>query len=226
MDHIITSSLPSTACPFITVDISTSAEALDLPSNTPFTITLTLTLHHRMAVTFRRECSDLFSKPLFRHGLTFTNTTTGRLVNRTKRSSCAFGGRIERLPTEGNKAEWTTLFSEEPYLLEVSIKPVDGFRVKWPFLANFEEGGIYEIGLSDQAGIRVWIEGSLEEILAMRTANSIPQERFDFVIDFHVRETTTFEVKGPDLDGSLECPMFAKKKKKLMDRDSEDNVTR
>ncbi|KAH7337909.1 hypothetical protein BKA66DRAFT_577433 [Pyrenochaeta sp. MPI-SDFR-AT-0127] len=195
----------STVPQLISICISTSAHTLDLSLDTPFTITLNLTLQSTTPITFNKRSSSLFDKTLSRQGLTFTNISTGKLVPRAKIYVSYLSS--DGLPREEDKEEWVTLFPDQDYVLETTFKPLDGDTSKWPKVAGFKDGQIYEIGVSEEAGVRTWIEGGLEDILEMRKSNLIPNVRKQ-AIGFEVRETKIFEVKRPDLDGSLNWPII------------------
>lgn len=64
---------------------------------------------------------------------------------------------------------------------------------------------MYEISVSEEARIKNWFEGELEEILRLRSLNVIPTVNSDLA-DFEMKETKKFEVKRPDADGSLDWP--------------------
>lgn len=89
---------------------------------------------------------------------------------------------------------------------------MSGDTSKWPKVAGFKDGQIYEIGVSKEAGVQEWIKGSIEEILEMRKSNLTPNVEKQ-AIGFEVRETKNFEVKRPDPDGSLNWPVSFRKSK-------------
>jgi hypothetical protein len=64
------------------------------------------------------------------------------------------------------------------------------------------DGELYTIGISDEARVRWWMEGDLNEILESRKQGLKLSFRGE-VIDFEVKETTSSQVKRPDSDGSL-----------------------
>ena len=77
--------------------------------------------------------------------------------------------------------------------------------LKWPLVHKLLDGEVYEISVSDEARIGRRMVGDLREILDSRMSNLTPTVK-DEVIEFEVKETTRFEVKRPDRDGSLNWP--------------------
>ena len=212
--------------PTISVYISTAAPTFDLSLFTPFAIRTVLTLHHDKPITFRKLDTPLFDRLLRNPGLNFTSTRTGKVVN-SPGSLCKWrvGMDEDNLPTEANRDEWMTLFPEQflnaedafkpmltgPSISEMAAARLKSFQepqkesMKWPFMHGFKDGEVYRIGVSDGAGVRDWVVGSLAEILELRMLGSTLTVE-DEAIEFEVRETRTFEVRRPDQDGSLNWP--------------------
>lgn len=75
---------------------------------------------------------------------------------------------------------------------------------RWPFTHGFCDGATYECGISDQAVISEWLEGSKEEILAARCAGSWPEDENQVVpvqqeaIHYNVVKTAQFLVRRDD----------------------------
>ena len=189
-------------------------------------MSIVLTLHHYEPITFRNRDTPLFDRPLSNPGLIFTNTRTGKVIAGAG-SLCKWRLDMgeDNLPTEANRGAWTTLFPEQSQSVETAFTPMltetptpemsaaEMKRVqeqqvrtmKWSFLHWFEDGEVYQIGVSDGAGVREWIVGSLGDILETRKSGSMPTVRNE-VIEFEVRETRSFEMKRLDRDGSLNWP--------------------
>lgn len=68
-----------------------------------------------------------------------------------------------------------------------------------------KDGETYEVGVSEAAGVRGWMEGTLGELLEMRKAGRKPEVREE-VIRYVVEEGARFEVRRPDEDGELDWP--------------------
>ena len=131
----------------------------------------------------------------------------------------------DNLPTEANRDEWMTLFPEQsqnaedafaPMLTGPSISEMAAARLKrfqepqrksmkWPFMHGFEDGEVYQIGVSDGAGVRDWVVGSLAEILELRMLGSTLTVENE-AIEFEVRETESFAMRRPDRGDSLNWP--------------------
>jgi hypothetical protein len=219
-------SQPSPALPSIAVRISVSSSALDLSLNTSFKITIVSTFHGTHAITFRERETPLLLGPLYKQGLTFTNTRNSAKVPRPALRCALYSSSNDGgLPTAQNKDSWITLLPEQSHVREAIIEPMlcgapipsmsaaEMMRIqeqqtktlKWPWIMGFEDGQTYEIGISEGTGVNEWIKGSLEEILDIRKSNLTPSVEKE-VIRFELRETTSFAVKRPDRDGSLSWP--------------------
>jgi hypothetical protein len=125
------------------------------------------------------------------------------------------------LPVEAYKKDWLTLFPDQPYTLDASIKQCGGeggrmrtlaeqesglegrpTSLKWPMVHQLLDGETFEIRLNDGARVKRWIEGTLEEILHPSTESKTPVH-VEQLIDFEVKSTARCVVKRPDPDGSL-----------------------
>lgn len=91
-------------------------------------------------------------------------------------------------------------------LAELKSGPNEMFvALKWPIVHRLLDGEVYEIKVSDEARVKMWIEGDLGDILEFSTEGR-PPILLDEEIKFEVKDTTRFEVKRPDRDGSLNWP--------------------
>jgi hypothetical protein len=219
----IDSSQSPSMLPSISICISTPSPKFDLSLDTPFTITVTLTLHHHQSITFQPRDAPFFISPLGDPGLVFTNISTGEKDIGSKSYAHYLSSGDGGLPTEANRESWLTLLPGQPHTLDASIKPMGGkfrFRtiaemesgsevefttLKWPMVHRLLDGEMFDISVSEEARIRRWFVGELEEILNSRRSNMMPTVRNE-VIEYELKETTKFKVKRPDRDGSLNWP--------------------
>jgi hypothetical protein len=207
--------------PLIFVDISTQIPTFDLSINTPFVISVILTLHHHRPITFRKRDTLFFKYPLGSPGLEFTNIRTNETQIGMRINECYIGSSDGDLPEEANKGDWITLLPDQPYTLDTSIKQIGGGKwrmktlmerasgsdenptsLKWPMVHRLLDGETFEIQINDGARVKRWIEGTLEEILGWSAEGRTPI-LVEKAIDFEIKNTARFDVKRPDLDGSL-----------------------
>lgn len=214
--------------PSIEVHIATSSSTLDLAHQNPWSIAITLSLHHTNPITFHNQDAVLFDgRLLYTGGLTFTNTLTHLPAPRNSIDICTFDGDDYHL-SETNKENFTTLYPGQQHTVSATLQPsittpfvhvtpemtVEAVREKqasskktwkWRHVEGLEDGQSYELGLSREARLNQWMEGSREEILAIEGGNASKRLRKD-VVDFRVVETATVNLKRPDRDGSLNWP--------------------
>jgi hypothetical protein len=67
-----------------------------------------------------------------------------------------------------------------------------------PMVHRLLDGEVFEIKVSDEACVRSWMEGDLDEILGWIREGRIPILRKD-TISIVVKGTTRFDVKRPDV---------------------------
>lgn len=128
------------------------------------------------------------------------------------------------MPTEQDKDSWATLVADEPHRLHITLKPqlagqpipktsveemkkvqAQQFKTRqWPLVRGLEDGQMDKIGIAEGAEVKEWLEGSLEEILGMEKAEKVRTVR-EGVIKFILGETTEFEMKRADTDGTMDC---------------------
>jgi hypothetical protein len=77
--------------------------------------------------------------------------------------------------------------------------------LKWPMVHKLLDGEMYTISVSQEARVKRWLVGALEDTLNLRKLGLTPTFRNE-VIDFGVKETTRVEVRRPNRDGSLNWP--------------------
>jgi hypothetical protein len=219
--------------PSIAVRITTSSLILDLSQQTPFTISLTFTLNHTHPITFAARLATLFDGNLLRAGgLTFTNTATGEPVQRNSRnlhyeSLSSNDNDEDATPSEQTKDRFVTLHPGQEHILHATLQPILSNPIfptqgltsqeivakqealpktwKWYNVAGMQDREVYEVGISEGAGIRVWMQGSVEGLVEMRRIGLTPEARRG-VVRFVVVEPTRFEMRRPDRDGSLDWP--------------------
>jgi hypothetical protein len=203
------------------VDISTQIPTFNLSINTPFVISVILTLHHHRPITFRKRDTLFFKYPLGSPGLEFTNVRTSETQIGMRINECYIGSSDGDLPEEANRKDWITLLPDQPYTLDTSIKQIGGGEwrmrtlmerasgsdenptsLKWPMVHRLLDGETFEIKINDGARVKRWIEGTLEEILEWSAEGRAPI-LVEKAIDFGVKNTARFDVKRPDSDGSL-----------------------
>ena len=76
---------------------------------------------------------------------------------------------------------------------------------KWPNVAGMQNGEVYQVGVSENAGVRSWMQGSVEALVEARRADGRPEVRRE-VVPFIVVESARFETRRLDTDGSLDWP--------------------
>lgn len=129
----------------------------------PFDIQIHLISRHQSPITFQDGDSPLFGGlVLYQEGLSFTNTATGKRVDRISRTACDFG-RYSQL-TKETIGHYTTLFPGQEHVISASIRPEKIYRhssapketngtpmegLKWQHAENLEDNAEYGIGLSD-----------------------------------------------------------------------------
>ncbi|KAF1844986.1 uncharacterized protein K460DRAFT_365903 [Cucurbitaria berberidis CBS 394.84] len=208
--------------PSIVVRLSTSSLVFDLSQPTPFTITLGLTLDYTAPITFRKIYTGLFDgKLLHEGGLTFTNAATGQHLPRNTIDICYRSDHEHCGPTWATRSDYVTLYPGREYVIERTINPVkvkflsagiNGEKgdtrhegLKWYGLWGFEDKARYQIGVSDAAVVKEWIEGSIWEILGWQILRGTPQMKRE-LIRYTVHDSGLFEIRRPDTDGSLNWP--------------------
>jgi hypothetical protein len=195
----------------ISVRATTTSSILDLAQQTPFTISLTLTLDHTHPITFDPRSKTLFNgNILYDEGLTFTNTATGGDVT---------------MPSEQAKSNFVTLHPGKEHMLHATLRPVlshgmfstQGLTAheivqkqseqrktwKWPNVSGMQDGEMYQVKVSNGAGVRSWIQGSVEALVEARRAGLRPEMRRQ-IVPFLMVESARFEMRRPDMDGSLD----------------------
>lgn len=216
--------------PSIDLRISTSSPLLDLTSENPFTITLDLFLNHTTPVTFPNSVSSLFNGTIFKKGgLSFCNVSTGDYAGRNITNICTDDSPI--ILQKGQEESFTTLHCGQKHTITASMErvkarvgnPLDPYAYgtvkefqialdrmptiwKWHCTGGLNNGTTYEIGVDDAACVQRWLEGTKEELLSKpineRNENSMIKE----AITVKVIQTSRFQVRRPDTDGSLDWP--------------------
>jgi hypothetical protein len=210
--------------PSISARVSTSASILDLSLDIPFTITVIVVLDSIEPITIHKPSTPLFRRLLYNDGLTFTNTKTGERTKRPKMAcSWEHGVELPRLPSDKDKDRWLTLVPEQPHQLQITLKPqlagqpipsttieemkrIQAQQIKtrqWPLVRSLEDGQTYKLGISEATEVQEWLKGSLGDILKMGKAEATRTVQVG-TIRFKLEETTSFEMKRPDNDGSMD----------------------
>lgn len=102
--------------PSISIRISTHIPTFDLSLNTPFMISVILTLHHHHPITFRKRDTRFFTHPLESTGLEFINIRTRETQAGMRIQLRYIGLNDDELPTVANREDWITLRPDQPYL--------------------------------------------------------------------------------------------------------------
>ncbi|KAF5500422.1 hypothetical protein CGCS363_v007370 [Colletotrichum siamense] len=209
--------------PHIAVRISASSDRLNMTEGIPLTFFIELTLHHSQPITWESHGWGItHGSTVFRDGgLTFRDTSTGQLVPRGHIDICVESG--DNQITEQNKGGWTTLYPGKPHVLEPKLEGTLGpqywpppqwtgeteeecrdrpHTVTWQFVRQFKDGKTYEVGISDEARIACYWNGTKEDFLSGRKTQSDATSRSG-PIEYKVDETVSFTVSRPDADGSL-----------------------
>jgi hypothetical protein len=206
--------------PTIAVKITTSSSTFDLYHTESLTISLALTLTHRRPITFLKRYTGLFDGKIFHTGgLTFTNTATGHESSRNRIDICYMGARDGI--SWATKSGYITLYPGQAHTIERDIDPMNSpnkraAREHWRSryisfldmsgLASFEYAQTYEVGVSEEAVVHGWFEGSISEILVWQMLGWTPEEKRE-VIGYTVVEAASFEVhrfKPDDIAVELE----------------------
>jgi hypothetical protein len=199
--------------PTIAVKITTSSSTFDLYQTVPLTIRLALTLTHNRPITFLKQYTGLFDGKIFhRGGLTFTNTTTGQEASRNTIDICYFSA--HEVISWATKSGYVTLYPGQAHIIERHIDPMNSpnlraSRERWGSryisilgmsgLASFENAQTYEVGISEEAVVHGWFEGSISEILVWQMLGWKPEEKRQR-IGYTVVETASFEVQRSEAD--------------------------
>jgi hypothetical protein len=213
----------------IAVRITTSSPVFDLSQQTPFTISLALTLTHIYPITFDPRFTTLFNgNLLYNDGLTFTSTATGELVPRNTRDICYMSSSDEdTTPSEQTKNNFITLHPGKEHVLHATLQPflshsmfhTQGLTAqeiaekqaelpktwKWRNVAGMQDGEVYQVGVSEHAGVRSWMRGSAEALVEVKRAGLMPEVRTE-VVPFMVVESARFKMRRPDTHESLDWP--------------------
>jgi hypothetical protein len=213
----------------VAVRITTSSPILDLSKQDPFTFTVSLTLNHTHPITFDKTATTFYGgKLLYEGGLQFMDTTTKQIVRRNTINICYMSSYDQDgTPTKSSKETFATLYPGKPSIIEATLKPfippaffsakdlTDEEIVtkqesqektwKWGNVGGFVDGSVYEVGFHEEVGLRLWLQGSVDGLLAVKELGLRPQIRRE-VIRFVIEENAKFEVRRPDKDGSLNWP--------------------
>jgi hypothetical protein len=199
--------------PTIAVKITTSSSTFDLYQTKPLTVRLALTLTHHRPITFPKRYTGLFDgKILHKGGLTFTNTATGQEASRNRIDICYMGA------SDGvfwaTRSGYVTLYPSKAHIIECDIDPMNSpnmraSREHWkcryiPLLdmvgiASFEDAQTYEVGVSEEAVVHGWFEGSISELLVWQMLRWKPEEKRE-KIGYTVVEAASFEVQRSGAD--------------------------
>ncbi|KAF4879767.1 hypothetical protein CGCSCA1_v001008 [Colletotrichum siamense] len=210
--------------PHISVRITASSDQLNMTDGIPLIFFIELTLHHSQPITWRSSRGGIFDdSTVFRgSGLTFKDTSTGQLVPRNSRLCVLYESDDGKI-TEKNKGGWTTLYPGKPHVLAPKFEGTLGPQywpppqwtgeteeecrnrphiVTWSYVREFKDGKTYEVGISDEARIRYYWNGTKDDFLSGRREQSNGTER-PGPIEYKIEETVSFTVSRPDADGSL-----------------------
>jgi len=178
-------------------------------------------------VTFIRRYNGLFDgKILYQGGLTFTNIATAKQVPRNAINICYMDDTGQGLAW-ATRHEYITLYPGKEHIIERSINPMHNRRktadeanpekiisddsdaptanIKWYGVGGFEDGQTYRIGISEDATISEWLQGSIWEILGWQILGWKAKPRSE-KISYIVRDSCAFLLRRPDTDGSLDWP--------------------
>jgi hypothetical protein len=199
--------------PTIAVKITTSSSTFDLYQTEPLTIRLALKLTHHRPITFLKRYTGLFDGKIFHNGgLTFTNTATGQEASRNRIDICCMGARDGI--SWATRSGYVTLYPGQAHIIKHDIDPMNSpsmraSREHWSSrsislleltgLASFEDAQTYEVGVSEEAVVHEWIEGSISEILVWQMLGWKPEKRRERV-GYTVFETASFEVQRSEAD--------------------------
>lgn len=150
-------------------------------------------------------------------------------MQRNKRNVCLMDSTNESdpLPTEQTKHSFVTLHPGKEHVLHATLQPILSNAIfstqgltaqeivqkqaelpktwKWPNVGGMQDEVVYQIGFSEEAGVRSWMRGSVETLVEMRRAGLTPEVRSE-AVPFVVEESARFEMRRPDADGSLDWP--------------------
>jgi hypothetical protein len=210
---------PTTAAPMIAGSTNTSSPVLDLSKQRPFTITVTLVLNYKHPITFDTRFAGLFNGRLMhKGGLQFTDVASGEAMPQNERHVQYESSNGDGTPSPTTKDQFTTLYPGEETTLELTLTPflaaplfnTDGLTLdqivekrdalgktwKWYNVSGFEDSGVYEIGVSENAVVQNWMQGSLDELLAAKKLGMRPERKTE-AVRFVVGKAARFEVKRP-----------------------------
>jgi hypothetical protein len=204
--------------PSIAVKITASAPTFNLYQSEPLTIRLTLNLAHRRPITFLKRYTGLFDGKIFHEGgLTFTNTATGQYATRNRIDLCYMGA-CDCI-SWAIRSDYITLYPGRDHVIEHAIHPMNSPNKRanterWskhmPLLAlaglaGFENGQTYKIGVSDEAVVNEWIEGTIWEILGWQMLGWTPEGKRE-KIEYTVIEAASLKVRRDKADEPVEEP--------------------
>ncbi|KAH0426984.1 hypothetical protein CcaCcLH18_09990 [Colletotrichum camelliae] len=221
---LLSRSLMGQAVPHISVRISASSDRLNMTEGIPLTFFMELTLHHSQPITWESHGWGItYASTVFRdRGLTFRDTSTGQLIPRGCIDICVESD--DNKITEHNKGGWTTLYPGSPHVLEPKLEGKLGRQlwpppqltgeteeecrirphtVTWQFVREFRDGRTYEVGISDEARIGYYWNGTKDDFLSGRREQS-DKTGTSGPIEYKIEDTVSFTVSQPDADGSLD----------------------
>jgi hypothetical protein len=215
----MTSRSAAAVVPTIAASTNTSSPVLDLSKQEPFTITVSLVLNYEHPITFDTRFVGLFNGRLIhKGGLRFTDVLSGEAVSQNERHVQYESSNGDGTPSPTTKDLFTTLYPGKETTLEVTLTPflaaplfnTDGMTLdqivetrdvlgktwKWYNVGGFEASGVYKIGVSENAMVRNWMQGSLDELLAAKKLGIRPERKTE-AVRLVVMKAARFEAKRP-----------------------------
>ncbi|KAI4658265.1 uncharacterized protein J4E79_007247 [Alternaria viburni] len=172
-----------TSSPAIDVAITSSPDVFDIDGHTDLSIRLSLTLRHDKPITLYKRDTSLFDgKILHDGGLTFTDVETGQLVPRKQHvihtgfTPLSTSGREKTDPRES----WVR-----------SLK-----------FASFKDGQTYRMGISENALVKDWFDGTVWKLLGWQMLGWTPTTVHTH-ISYRVVESSVVTIKRLKADDDI-----------------------
>jgi hypothetical protein len=194
--------------PTIDVSIAASPAVFDIDGFSHLKIRLSLTLRHDRPITLHKRNTSLFDRKIIHDpGLTFTDIETGQQVPRNTIDICYFDneGEISWATRRG----YVTLYPGREHIVEKGFAPwgaTEGEKkssaashLRWIRFAGFKDGQTYRIGISDEAVVGQWLQGTIWEILGWQMLGWVPTTEHAN-IPYMVVDSSVFTIKRADAD--------------------------
>jgi len=196
--------------PAIDVIITSSPDVFDIDGHTDLSIRLSLTLRHDKPITlYKRETSLFDGKILHDGGLTFTDVETGQRVPRSTLNICYFSSESFSWAT---RSQYVTLHPGKQHVIHTGFTPLSTSGrektdpgeswVRSLKFAGFKDGQTCRMGISENAFVKDWFEGTVWELLGWQVLGWAPTT-VHTRISYRVVESSVVTIKRLEADDDI-----------------------